>query len=235
MRLITWNAGHGQFSKKAPLIEQLGADIAVIQDIAQPQTPQPGVCWFGTNRHQGVAVLARRPYAVSRLPKVPDAPKYFLPFAVQGPFSFTLFAVWTMGSQELQYVRAITAAVDLYGHVFESGPVVVMGDFNSKAVRTGKYPVRLDQSAMVTKLAGVNIESAFHSHRGVAHGEEQEHTFFLDRNPDKGYHSDYCFMPADWVQRIKHVDVGSHAAWCKASDHVPLLVEIDLLRKVLSS
>jgi endonuclease/exonuclease/phosphatase family metal-dependent hydrolase len=59
------------------------------------------------------------------------------------------------------------------------------------------------------------------------HGEEQEPTFFLHRNPAKGYHIDYCFMPTDWVQRIKHVDVGSHAAWYKASDHVPLLVEVE--------
>jgi endonuclease/exonuclease/phosphatase family metal-dependent hydrolase len=115
----------------------------------QPPTPQPGVCWFGANRHQGVAVLARKPYSVSPLPEVPDAPKYVVPFSVKGPVSFTLFAVWTLGNQDLRYVRAATAAIDLYRQAFESGPVVVMGDFNSNAIWNAENPAHLNHSALV--------------------------------------------------------------------------------------
>jgi exonuclease III len=227
MRLVTWNAGRGQFAKKAPWIEHLQADVAVIQEIARPRTESAGVCWVGLNPNQGVAVLARRPYSVTPLPEDPDAPKYFVPFRIKGPTEFTLFAVWTLGDQDLRYVRAATAAVDIYDQVFRSGPVVVMGDFNSNTIWDREHPDHLNHTALVAKLAERGVESAFHTQRRVPHGEEREHTFFLHRNAAKGYHIDYCFMPTAWLQRVKHVDVGSHAAWYKASDHTPLLVETE--------
>lgn len=227
MRLVTWNAGRGQFSKKAPWIDHLQADIAVLQEIARPRTEQAGVCWFGANPNQGVAVIARAPYQVKALPEIPNAPSYFVPFQVTGPTSFTLFAVWTLGGQDLRYIRAAAAAIDLYDEHFKSGPVVVMGDFNSNAIWDHDHPAHLNHSAMVARLAKHGIESAFHRQRGVPPGQESEHTFFLYRNPSKGYHIDYCFMPSAWLNQLKCVDVGSYAAWYKASDHTPLLVEID--------
>ena len=231
MRLVTWNAGRGQFSKKAPWIEHLQADVAVIQEIARPRTAQAGVCWFGVNPNQGVAVLARPPYTVTPLPENPIAPKYFVPFQIQGPTAFTLFAVWTLGDQDLKYVRAVTASVELYDEIFKSGPVVLMGDFNSNAIWDRDHPNHLNHSAMVTKLSQRGIESAYHRSRGVLHGEEREHTFYLQRKQEKHYHIDYCFVPVTWLESLKHVDVGSHAAWCKASDHTPLLVELRPLKK----
>jgi exodeoxyribonuclease III len=227
MRLVTWNAGRGQFAKKAPWIEHLQADVAVIQEIADPRTKQAGVCWFGLNPNQGVAVLARPPYSVTPLPEKLEAPKYFVPFRVSGPIEFTLFAVWTLGDQDLRYVRAATAAVDIYDQAFRSGPVVVMGDFNSNAIWDRDHPTHLNHTALVAKLAERDIQSAYHAHRSVPHGEEKEHTFFLHRRPEKAYHIDYCFVPTPWLPRLKHVDVGSHAAWYKASDHTPLLVETE--------
>lgn len=155
-------------------------------------------------------------------------PRYFVPFQISGPHTFTLFAVWTLAGQQMRYVRAANAAINMYEPSFTSGPVVAMGDFNSNAIWDREHPKHLNHSAMVSKFAERRLGSAFHAHRGVAHGEEREHTFFLHRNPAKGYHIDYCFMPAEWLQRLKHVDVGSHTAWYKASDHTPLLVEIDL-------
>jgi exonuclease III len=227
MRLVTWNAGRGQFAKKVPWIEHLQADVAVIQEIARPRTEHRGVCWFGLNPNQGVAVLARPPYSVTPLPESPDAPKYFVPFQIKGPTEFTLFAVWTLGDQDLRYVCAATTAVDIYDQAFKSGPVVVMGDFNSNTIWDRDHPGHLNHTALVAKLAERGVGSAFHTQRGTPHGEEREHTFFLHRNPAKGYHIDYCFMPTAWLQRLKHVDVGSHAAWYKASDHTPLLVETE--------
>lgn len=226
MRLVTWNAGRGQFLKKAPWLDHLQADVAVIQEIAQPRATTPGVCWFGVNPNQGVAVIARPPFSVTPLVPQPDAPQYFVPFQIKGPVEFTLFAVWTLGGQPLRYVRAAVAAIDLYASLFDAGPVIAMGDFNSNAIWNRENPPHLNHAAMVEKFTRRGMASAFHAQRAVAHGKEHEHTFFLHRSQAKGYHIDYCFMPDAWLERLKHVDVGSYAAWCKASDHVPLLVDV---------
>ena len=227
MRVVTWNAGRGQFSKKAPWIDHLQADIAVIQEIARPRAELKGVSWFGLNPNQGVAVIARPPYSATPLPEKSGVPSYIVPFQITGPVEFTLFAVWTLGDQNLKYVRAATAAIELYDDAFRNGPVVFMGDFNSNAIWDGDHPKHLNHSAMVKKLAAQGLGSAFHAMRGVPHGSESEPTFFLHKNPSKGYHIDYCFMPFSWLDRLKHVDIGTHAAWYRASDHTPLLVEVD--------
>jgi exodeoxyribonuclease III len=226
MRLVTWNAARGQFPKKAPWLDHLQADVAVIQEIAEPRNPIEGVAWFGVNKNQGVAVVVRPPYSVSALPEIPDAPRYFVPFRVTGPTEFVLFAVWTLGDQELKYVRAATAAIDMYADLFGQGSVVVMGDFNSNAIWDREHPSSLNHTALVASLSSFGLVSAYHVHLGVRHGEESDKTFYLHKNKVKSYHIDYCFLPEKWLPLVKHIDIGTHAAWYKASDHSPLLVEV---------
>jgi hypothetical protein len=99
MRLVTWNARRGTFDRKVSLLDHLHADIAVVPEIAAPANESPQRLWFGDNPKQGLAVLAREPYRLRRLPELPDVPKYVVPIAVEGPRTFTLFAVWTLGGQ----------------------------------------------------------------------------------------------------------------------------------------
>ena len=40
---------------------------------------------------------------------------------------------------------------------------------------------------------------------------------------NRPYHIDYVFLPQHWTTQIQRVEVGSHAAWSKLSDHVPPL------------
>ena len=48
MRLVTWNAGRGKFSKKVPLLATLGADVVVIPEIAKPELISDHCLWFGS-------------------------------------------------------------------------------------------------------------------------------------------------------------------------------------------
>ena len=96
MRLVTWNAGRGKFSKKVPLLADMGADIAVIPEIAKPELINEHCLWFGTNTNQGVAITASPSYTLTPLPEKAGAPKYVIPIRVDGPISFTLFAVWAI-------------------------------------------------------------------------------------------------------------------------------------------
>lgn len=226
MRLVTWNARKGKFATKVPLLATLDFDIAVIPEIAAPAEETPQILWFGDNPKQGMAVVAKAPYSLQRMPELPGVPRYVIPIAVGGPRAFVLLAVWTLGGQPMPYVRAAATAIDLYAELFGRGPVVMMGDFNSNAVWNPLHPADLNHEAMVARLHQLGLVSAYHHHRGVEHGREPEHTFYLYGHEDKPFHIDYCFLPAAWVHQLSEVVVGSYADWREHSDHRPLLADL---------
>jgi endonuclease/exonuclease/phosphatase family metal-dependent hydrolase len=228
MRLVTWNARRGAFDRKASLLDHLRADIAVVPEIAAPANESPQRLWFGDNRKQGLAVLAREPYCLRRLPELPDAPKYVVPIAVEGPRAFTLFAVWTLGKQAKPYVEAAALAIDMYEPAFASSPVVMMGDFNSNSIWNKHHPPTLNHAAMVGRLERLGLVSAYHYHRRLEHGAEPklDHTFYLYGHEDKSYHIDYCFLPRSWAKEIDQVSIGNFNDWQAHSDHRPLIVSL---------
>jgi endonuclease/exonuclease/phosphatase family metal-dependent hydrolase len=79
---------------------------------------------------------------------------------------------------------------------------------------------------MVRRLDELGIVSAYHELKGERHGEETAHTFYLHWSESKRYHIDYCFLPKAWIPNLQTVDIGTYAAWRKASDHRPLLIEL---------
>ena len=228
MLLVTWNARKGQFTKKAPLLEPFGADITVIQEIAAPIERTKHILWFGDNKYQGVAVIANPSYKIEFLEQNPNAPKYVVPISVKGPRSFVLFAVWTLGKQEMRYIRAAATAIDMYRNIFASNDVVMMGDFNSNSIWDREHPPHLNHSGMVKKLEEYDMVSAYHHNRKLAHGLEprSEHTFHLYGHEEKSYHIDYCFLPSHWANTIDSVNIGAYDYWCKHSDHRPLSISL---------
>jgi exonuclease III len=226
MRLLTWNACRGRFGNKVPLLDHLGADIAVIQEIASPGDDSDRALWFGDNLNQGIAVVAREPFSLRALEQLPNAPKYIIPVAVEGPISFVLFAVWTVYKQPMRYIRAVSTAIDMYSTIFAQNSVILLGDFNSNAIWDKDHPATLNHSSMVARLERHGLVSAYHHQRGEAQGHEKEPTFYLHWNELKPYHIDYCFLPRQWASEIQRVEIGSFAAWKDHSDHRPLIVDV---------
>ena len=68
--------------------------------------------------------------------------------------------------------------------------------------------------------------SAYHEWNAEAHGREKTPTYYFLWKEDRPYHIDYCFVPRNWLPRVRHVEIGSFDAWKSHSDHRPLLVEI---------
>ena len=228
MRLLTWNARRGEFARKAPLLERFEADIIVIPEIAAPIVESDQLLWFGDKRSQGLAVVARGKYKLTKLTELPDAPKYVIPIRVDGPLSFTLFAVWTVRRKDLRYVEAACAAIDLYASTFLSSAVAMMGDFNSNAIWDRKRDATQNHTAMVGRLERHGLVSAYHEYRQIKHGLEPkvDHTFYLYGHEDKSYHIDYCFLPKAWAAQIEEISIGNYADWSDHSDHRPLLVTV---------
>ena len=81
-------------------------------------------------------------------------------------------------------------------------------------------------------LDDLGLTSAYHEIFGEAHGEETVPThYWRDRREDgPTYHIDFVFVPREWLDRVTHFEVGSFASWCGngLSDHVPIVVEVDV-------
>jgi hypothetical protein len=71
----------------------MGADIAVIPEIAKPELINEHCIWFGTNPNQGIAITSSPSYTLTPQPEKLGVPKYVIPILVDGPVCFTLFAV----------------------------------------------------------------------------------------------------------------------------------------------
>jgi hypothetical protein len=85
MRLVTWNCCRGAHSVKAPLLDSLAPDIAVIQECAKPANESDICLWFGENVRQGIVVQATNGYRLRALPAAADVPRFVFPVEVTGP------------------------------------------------------------------------------------------------------------------------------------------------------
>lgn len=225
MRLVTWNCCRGGLSRKAPLLEPLAPDIAVIQEVAKPAAESDRCLWFGDNPRQGIAVTSAGPYTIRALPRKARVPKFVFPVEVMGPERFTLLAVWAKGGQRFRYVTGVVRALRTYRRLLEGTQTVVIGDLNSNAIWDRSYPSVSNHSAMVQLLSDVGLVSTYHHFFREAQGEETRPTCYLLWKRDRPYHIDYCFVPTSWVTRMRYVEVGSFDAWKQHSDHRPLWVD----------
>lgn len=226
MILVTWNCCRGPFPRKTALLDSLNADIAVLQECARPSRESETCLWFGENPNQGITVIARPPYTVSRLPTRRAVPKFIVPLAVAGPTPFTMLAVWSKAGQKHKYVEAVVKAVHLYRELLCAGPSVAIGDFNSNTFWDEDHRADRNHSALVRLLDDIGLVSAYHAHFNAAQGAEKHPTYYFHWNEQKPFHIDYCFIPKSWVKLLHRVEVAEFEAWKAHSDHRPLLVEL---------
>src|SRR5688572_16038563 len=125
MRVVTWNCCRGGYLTKAPLLDGLTADIAVIQECGRPAATSETCLWFGDNPRQGIAIRTSNGYRVRALPTVPDVPKFVFPVEVFGPERFSLLVVWSKGNQKYRYVMGVVKAIESYRGLIESSPTVL--------------------------------------------------------------------------------------------------------------
>lgn len=223
MRLVTWNCFRGDALARAGDVADLGADVLVLQECSRPAAADSGaLVWFGANPRHGAAVLARTPYRIRLGPASPEAGGSAFPVEVTGPAgAFHLLAVWAKPAPT--YVGSVWAALDAYGPWLAGAPAVVAGDFNS-------HPC-WDRSARRnhTRLAGrlreeFGLVSAWHAVTAGSAPEPATH-FHRWRN-DRGFHIDYCFVPASWAAAGLVAAVPDWPVRARGSDHRPLVVQV---------
>lgn len=220
------------FRKKAPHILDQKPDILVIPECEHPDklvfgpgVQQPtDIIWFGNNRNKGLAVLSYSKFRLTVLDVHNTCLQTIVPLSVtKGKKEFTLFAIWANnpGDPDGPYVEQVWKALNCYSELLSNKKVILAGDFNSNTIwdrprRQGNH------SHVVEFLESRKIYSAYHSYFTQRQGQEKHPTLYMYRHIDKPYHIDYCFASSHFAKRIVSVEVGSHAAWSKHSDHVPV-------------
>ncbi len=237
MKLISWNC-QGAFRKKAGVILLQNPDILVIQECEHPdklifnsETKKPhNFLWFGDNKHKGLGIFSYGDYKFKLLDEHNPEIKIIVPIAVYGgKIDFTLFAIWANNSQDKnnQYIEQVWKAINCYENLLENENVILTGDFNSNKIWDRKHRIG-NHSEVVEKLEKKNIESIYHKHFNQKQGEENQSTFFLQRNINKPYHIDYCFVSKNMFTKIESFEIGKYENWISHSDHTPIITKFKI-------
>jgi len=105
---------------------------------------------------------------------------------------------------------------------------VVAGDFNWNIIWDESPSPSLcgDFDAVRTQLEAVGVVSAYHHCTDTEFGDESDPTFYMRKQENRPYHTDYVFAPESALD-AKSMTVGAYSDWIDASDHMPLGVDID--------
>lgn len=222
------------FRKKAEFILSYQPDIIIVPECECPDkllfpinTLQPtDFLWFGNNLHKGLGIFSYNDFHLQMLDAHNEALRMIVPIAVtSADYNFTLFAIWANNPTDPdgQYVQQVWKALDCYDDLLCNKNIILAGDFNSNTIWDRKRRIS-NHSNVVKRLEEKGIYSTYHLYFQQNQGTEQHPTYYLYRHLDKPYHIDYCFVSADFAQRLQSVEIGTHDVWAKHSDHVPVII-----------
>lgn len=214
----------------------LRPDVLVVQEV-EPIAGElffDGACqptyrqrFASEGSRRGLGVFSYSGAAIRPAFDVTDPFHGFYPFDVQlDALSFQVVAVWTFATPTMPsrtYRQAHEGPVR-YADWIRARPTVILGDFNNN----GSYAKGKPWQQLVELLEPLGLVSAYHHVSGETYGQETTPTHFHKGVRTSPWHVDYCFVPADWSQRITRVEIGKYDDWRISSDHMPLIVDIDL-------
>jgi len=236
MRLIEWNC-QGSFRTKNQFIISYEADIMVILECENSErlkfgklTPEPhDFIWHGDSPNKGVGIFSYSDYKLEILKEFNPFHRYIIPISVFNEnSSFLLIAVWAMDHKTdplSRYIGQIWNAMNYYSSLLNEN-ILLVGDFNSNQIWDGNERYG-NHSALIHLLQNNNISSLYHRQFNESQGKESMKTFFMHRNPNKGYHIDYILASEKLIESGYNLVLGDFDQWKSWSDHIPLILDIN--------
>jgi len=234
MRLVTWNCRIGGYRKKAKRMASLAPDVLAVQEVEPLDgilllagDSQPTFCHRAANPQfpkRGIGLFSYTDTTIRAVGAENTLNGFQRYEAVRDELVFNVAAVWPWATKSARtsYRQAHDGLAAHRAWILER-PTVVLGDFNASASFAGSA-----WRDLAELMRGLDLTSAYHHFSGDPFGEERAHTHFHRGNVDRPFHLDYCFVPNSWVPKIRRVEVGAHADWNSVSDHVPVIVDLDL-------
>ena len=226
------------FRKKAKFILTYKPDILIVPECEHPDKllfaptiPKPtNIIWFGKNQHKGLAIFSYSDFKFKVHENHNQDIQLIIPItAYNETQEFNLFAIWANNPKDKDgpYVEQIWKAIHFYKDAIKDTNTILVGDFNSNTIWDKKHR-ESNHSNVVQVLAEKGIYSTYHNHFKDEQGAEEQPTLYMYRNKDKAYHIDYCFVSTDLLEKVSAVEVGQYDDWIKHSDHVPVIIDIEI-------
>lgn len=228
MKIVSWNC-NGGLRKKYHALEDLNADVLVIQECEDPSQSKhkdysdwaENYLWVGKNKNKGIGIFAKEKTKLEILDLESDSLKIFLPFVIND--CFKVVAVWTQptDSGAFRYIGQMWKYLQIHKDFIKTDIDLIIGDFNSNKIWDRKRSTA-NHSDVVREFSEIGILSAYHHFFNCDQGEELHPTFYMYRKIDKPYHIDYAFTSKSIINH-SNIEIGSHEKWLTYSDHMPVI------------
>ena len=186
--------------------------------------------WIWDNPNKWIWIFTFGNYKLSILDEYNHSIKYIIPISVVSESNhFILFAIWANNREDKdnQYIEQVWNAILYYEHILSDENIILIWDFNSNKIWDKKHRI-WNHSDVVDKLLAKNIHSIYHTLHSQKHWEEFHPTFFLQRNLNKPYHIDYCFVSWNYYSKVSDFTIWNYDEWIWISDHMPLQIDFNL-------
>ena len=236
LRIVAWNC-RMSLRTKIDRLMSLRPDVAIVPecehlptlDLEAPKFKPTGRVWVCTNETKGLGVFAFNGLALARHDSYDENHRFFAPVEVRGRAELNILGIWAFDLGTPATVRknprSIGPALKHYAPFLRSRTSIVAGDFNASSVFDTKRKRRFAE--MQQQLAELGMVSGYHASTGACFGKEPQPTWFQPKLRPP-YHIDYIYLPKGLADRARPLVVGSPAEWLSVSDHVPLVVEINV-------
>jgi endonuclease/exonuclease/phosphatase family metal-dependent hydrolase len=246
VRLLTYNIRYGGVGRVRLLADVVGdcaPDVVVLQEAHQPTVVKElaaatGMTVWAADPGHSVAFMSRIAIAHHEWHRPRDSRRAYLEIVPAGTefriFGLHLSAVhsnWTE-RRRVRELRAVLAGIQRHQHGFH----VLAGDFNTIApgatLDIRKLPPRLQAVVWLTgrkirwETIQIMLDASYLDAYRVRHLDDPGFTF---PTWDPHVRLDYAFLPQAWASRFSSCEVmDRHPSAAKASDHLPLSIELDL-------
>ena len=249
MRITSWNCYQGKkVDACLAMLKKLGADadLVTLQECRRPrlhlsvgrcdlradlvtqQERRPdgectSVIWGGTYPERSAAVVNTLTSFQLDPVTIPNLHPTVVPVEVRTPEPFLFVGVWT----HKPYVAVARKAMFACHREAKKRdlPMVAAGDFNISPRVTGMGKTAPNFVKYMEDKLG--LVSAYHADHDEMLGDETFFTYYHLKKQCMPFHLDYCFVPKDWCEDKKNVQVKVEPFEAFGqSDHRPIIVEI---------
>ena len=243
LRLMSYNirfGGTGRESALGKTIRALDPDVVLLQEATHPAVVETiardaGMPEWGSRRGQSVGYLSRRPVKEASWHPIRGSRRTFLELVLAEPdvrlIGVHLTALHTnwMERRRVRELRALLAG--LAGREKEA---IVAGDFNTLApgeeLDLSQLPRRLRVLTWLTgrkirwETVQIMLDAGFLDGFRLLHPDDAGHTFPTWRPHVR---LDFVFVPGPFANRLLRCEVAKADGIAKASDHFPLVFELE--------
>jgi endonuclease/exonuclease/phosphatase family metal-dependent hydrolase len=244
LKLLSYNirfGGRGRASLIAGVIREAVPDLVVFQEATDPRViervaEETGLTTWAARPAHSIAFISRTPVIHHEWHYPRGARHSFLEIVLENEariFGLHLkarFSKWSERRRAFE-IRALLDAVRRHQEGFH----VLVGDFNTLApgelLDVERMPrwiralVWLSGRDIQRETIQIMLDAGYVDGYRLLHPEDKGYTFPVW---DPHLRLDYIFLPAAFTQKLLSCQVISHEAASKASDHFPLLAQLDI-------